>query len=152
MHEALQILVDGDSCPVKAEVFKVAIRHQVPVSLVANSYMQIPNHPLFKQVIVGADFDAADNYIAANAGEITVVITADILLASRCLKVGATVLAPNGKPFTTNSIGSAIATRAIMEDLRAGGEQYGGPPPFSKIDRSRFLASLHEALIRLKRT
>ena len=151
MNEALRILVDADSCPVKEEIFKVAVRHQVPVTVVSNSYLHIPRNPLFELIMVGADFDAADDYIAAKAEETSVVVTADILLANRCLKIGATTLAPTGKPFTQNSIGTAIATRAIMEDLRAGGEQHGGPAPFAKADRSRFLAALHEAIVRLKR-
>jgi uncharacterized protein YaiI (UPF0178 family) len=146
----LQILVDADACPVKEEGYKVAERHQVPVSVVANSYFRIPRDPLVKQVVVSADFDAADDYIAEQAGGKSVVITADILLADRCLKAGAIVIAPNGKPFTENSIGGAVATRAIMADLRAGVENIGGPPPFSKSDRSRFLSSLDEALVRLK--
>jgi len=148
---SLQILVDADACPVKEEVYKVAERHQVPVSVVANSYFRIPRDPLVKQVVVSDGFDAADDYIAEHANTKSVVITADILLADRSLKVGAIVIAPNGKLFTENSIGGAVATRAIMADLRAGVENIGGPPPFSKSDRSRFLSSLDEALVRLKR-
>jgi uncharacterized protein YaiI (UPF0178 family) len=101
-----------------------------------------------KRVVVGAGFDAADDWIAEAAGPGAVVITADILLADRCLKAGADVLAPTGKPFTTSSIGAAIATRAIMADLRAGGDQIGGPAPFSKADRSRFLTALGAVLTR----
>lgn len=148
----LQIFVDADACPVKDEVYKVAERHQVPVSVVANSYFRIPRDPLVKQVVVSDGFDAADDYIAEQADAKSVVITADILLADRSLKVGAIVIAPNGRPFTENSIGGAVATRAIMADLRAGVENIGGPPPFSKTDRSRFLSSLDEALVRLKRS
>ncbi len=147
----LSILVDADACPVKDEVYKVAWRRDVPVTIVANSFIRIPDHPLIGREIVSDGFDAADDWIAERAGASTVVVTADILLADRCLKAGATVLAPNGKPFTTASIGSAIATRAIMADLRAGGDQIGGPPPFSKTDRSRFLSTLDEALVRLGR-
>lgn len=143
------ILVDADACPVKDEIYKVAWRREVPVTIVANSFIRIPDHPLIARQIVSDGFDAADDWIAEHAHAKTIVITADILLADRCLKAGGTVLAPTGKPFTTSSIGGAIATRAIMADLRAGGDQLGGPPPFAKTDRSRFLQSLDEALVRL---
>jgi uncharacterized protein len=147
-----KILVDGDACPVKEEIYKVAFRHEVPVTVVANTFFRVPIHPLVTRVVVSDGFDAADDWIAENTDAACVVVTADILLADRCLKAGATVLAPTGKPFTTASIGGAIATRAIMADLRAGGDQLGGPAPFSKTDRSRFLSALDEALVRLKRT
>lgn len=151
MSEQLQILVDADSCPVKDEIYKVALRHQIPVKVIANSLIKVPDFRLVERIAVSSDFDAADDYIVARAGTKSVVVTADILLAERCLKVGATVIAPKGVPFTANSIGTAVATRALMEDLRAGGQQHGGPPPFSPADRSRFLAALHDALVRLKR-
>ncbi|HWH17916.1 MAG TPA: YaiI/YqxD family protein [Allosphingosinicella sp.] len=151
MSRGLRILVDADACPVKEEVYKVAFRHSVPVTIVSNSHLRVPQHPLVSRVVVSDGFDAADDWIAGEAGAGAVVITADILLADRCLKAGATVIAPNGKPFTANSIGAAVATRAIMADLRAGGDAIGGPPPFSKADRSRFLSSVDEALVRLKR-
>ena len=109
------------------------------------------HHPLVNRVIVDSGFDAADDWIAEHSSTDTVVITADILLADRALKAGATVIAPTGKPFTGNSIGAAIATRAIMADLRAGGDVVGGPTPFAKADRSRFLSALDEALVRLER-
>jgi uncharacterized protein YaiI (UPF0178 family) len=147
----IQILVDGDACPVKDEVYKVAWRHEVPVMVVSNSWFRVPDHPLIERVVVGAGFDEADDWIAERAAPGTVVITGDILLADRCIKAGAAVIAPNGKPFTANSIGAAVATRAIMADLRSGIGQTGGPAPFAKADRSRFLASLDEALVRLKR-
>lgn len=147
----IRILVDADACPVKEEIYKVAFRHQAPVVVVSNSPIRVPQHDLIAREVVSAGFDAADDWIAERAAPGTVCVTADILLADRCLKAGATVLAPNGKPFTTSSIGSAIATRAIMADLRAGGEQLGGPPPFAKADRSRFLSALDEALVRLRR-
>jgi uncharacterized protein YaiI (UPF0178 family) len=143
--------VDADACPVKDEVYKVAFRHEVPVAIVSNSIMRIPVHPLIERAIVSDAFDAADDWIAERAGPETVVVTTDILLADRCLKAGATVIAPTGKPFTTSSIGAAIATRAIMADLRAGGDAIGGPAPFSKTDRSRFLSALDQALVSLKR-
>lgn len=149
----MNILVDADACPVKDEIYKVAWRHAVPVTIVSNSIIRVPAHPLVERVVVSNGFDAADDWIAERAGAGSICITADILLADRCLKAGAQVIAPSGKPFTTNSIGAAVATRAIMADLRAGavGDAIGGPPPFSKADRSRFLSALDEALVRLKR-
>lgn len=129
----------------------MAFRHEVPVAIVSNSIMRIPVHPLVERAIVSDAFDAADDWIAERADAAAVVITTDILLADRCLKAGATVIAPSGKPFTTSSIGAAIATRAIMADLRAGGDAIGGPAPFSKTDRSRFLSALDQALVLLKR-
>jgi uncharacterized protein len=149
----IRILVDADACPVKEEIYKVAWRHEVPVTLVSNQHLRIPAHPLLDKVVVGSGFDAADDWIAEASGPGTIVITADILLADRCLKAGAAAISPAGKPFTANSIGSAVATRAIMADLRAGavGEGIGGPAPFSKADRSRFLSALDDALVRLKR-
>ena len=152
MVSAPRILVDADACPVKEEIYRVAFRHEAPVTIVSNSRMRVPDHPLIAKVVVGAGFDAADDWIASEADRRTVVVTGDILLADRCLKAGATVIASNGKPFTTSSIGAAIATRAIMADLRAGGDAIGGPPPFARADRSRFLSALDEALVRLKRT
>ncbi|MEH3039734.1 MAG: YaiI/YqxD family protein [Sphingomonas paucimobilis] len=147
----IRILVDADACPVKDEVYRVAERHGARVSIVSNSHFRVPLLPWVERIVVSDGFDAADDWIAEAAGADCVVVTADILLADRCLKAGATVLAPNGKPFTGASIGGAIATRAIMADLRAGGEQLGGPPPFGKADRSNFLQSLDAALVRLAR-
>lgn len=149
---APKIFVDADACPVKDEIYKVAYRHDVPVTIVANSYFRLPYHPLITKQVVSDGFDAADDWIAEAADALSVVITSDILLADRCLKAGATVIANNGKPFSTASIGSAIATRAIMADLRAGlGQGVGGPAPFSKADRAQFLQTLDQALVRLKR-
>jgi uncharacterized protein YaiI (UPF0178 family) len=145
------ILVDADACPVKEEIYKVAFRHEVPVTIVSNSPIRVPPHPLIGREVVSDGFDAADDWIAERADGDAVVVTADILLADRCLKAGATVIGSNGKPFTLSSIGGAIATRAIMADLRAGGDAIGGPPPFSKADRSRFLSALDEALVKMKR-
>jgi len=145
------ILVDADACPVKEEIYKVAFRHEVPVTIVSNSPIRVPQHPLIGRIVVSDSFDAADDWIAEQAAADTVVVTADILLADRCLKAGARVLGSNGKPFTTSSIGAAIATRAIMADLRADGTAIGGPPPFSKTDRSRFLSALDEVLVKMKR-
>src|SRR3954468_5202722 len=152
MREPLLILVDADACPVKEEIYKVAFRHEVRVRIVSNAHLRVPAHPLIERVTVGAGFDAADDWIAERAGPRTLVVTADILLADRCLKAGAAVVAPNGRPFTAASIGTAVATRAIMADLRAGMDgPGGGPPPFARADRSRFLSALDEALVRLKR-
>lgn len=147
----MMILVDADACPVKDEIYRVALRQAVPVTIVSNSPIRVPDHALIGRTVVGDAFDAADDWIAERADPRSVVVTADILLADRCIKQGATVLAPTGKPFTANSIGGAIATRAIMADLRAGGDVIGGPAPFTKADRSRFLQALDEALVRLKR-
>jgi uncharacterized protein len=147
---ALKILVDADACPVKEEIYKVAWRRNVPVRVVSNSYLRVPQHPLIERIVVSDKFDAADDWIAEAADEHTVVITGDILLADRCLKAGATVIAPSGKPFTNASIGGAIATRAIMADLRVAADGItGGPAPFAKADRSRFLQTLDQALVRL---
>ena len=148
----VRILVDADACPVKDEVYKVAWRRGVAVKVVSNMRLRVPDHPLIERVVVSDGFDAADDWIAAAAGPGSVVVTADILLADRCLKAGAVVIGNTGKPFTAASIGGAVALRAIMADLRAGaGEAIGGPAPFAKADRSRFLQSLDEALARLAR-
>jgi uncharacterized protein YaiI (UPF0178 family) len=148
---AIRILVDADACPVKEEIYRVAYRRELPVKVVSNSHLRVPAHPLIERVVVSDRFDAADDWIAGEADAKAVVITGDILLADRCLKAGATVIGPNGKPFTEASIGSAIATRAIMADLRAGGDVVGGPAPFAKADRSRFLQALDDGLVRLAR-
>lgn len=151
--DAIAILVDADACPVKDEIYRVAERHGVAVRVVSNNAFRIPVSPLVRRVLVDDSFDAADNWIADHAGPTSLVVTGDILLAERCIKAGAIVLAHNGKPFDGANIGSAIATRAIMADLRAGMDGVGGgPPPFSKADRSRFLQALDAALVRLSRT
>ena len=146
------ILVDADACPVKEEIYRVAERHKAHVRVVSNSPFRVPVSERVKRVVVSDGFDAADDWIAEHAGPSTVVVTADILLAERCLKAGAVVLAHNGKPFDAASIGSAVATRAIMEDLRAGMDGIGGgPPPFGKADRSNFLQALDRVLVKLAR-
>ncbi|HEV2604481.1 MAG TPA: YaiI/YqxD family protein [Microvirga sp.] len=145
------LYVDADACPVKAEVYRVAERHRLKVFVVANSYLTVPNDPLVERVVVGSGFDAADNWIAERAGRGSIVITTDVPLAARCVKAGADVIAPNGRPFTEASIGMALATRNLMEDLRASGEITGGPRPFSPRDRSTFLSALDLAIVRLKR-
>ena len=142
------ILVDADACPVKDEIYKVAFRVDMPVVLVANQYLRHPDHPLISMEVTGRGFDAADDRVAELSGPGVVVVTADILLAERCLDSGAAVISPKGEPFTENSIGAAVAVRAIMEDQRAGLGQTGGPSPFAKADRSRFLQALDLAVRR----
>ena len=151
MASDVRILVDADACPVKDEVYRVAFRHAVAVRVVSNMRMRVPEHVLVERVVVSDKFDAADDWIAEEATATDVVITGDILLADRALTAGATVIGHNGKPFTNASIGAAIATRSIMADLRVGGDVVGGPAPFAKADRSRFLQALDEALVRLAR-
>lgn len=145
------ILVDGDACPVKEEIYRVARRYDLGVKLVTNSFLRVPPEPLFERVLVGSGFDAADDWIAEHASAGTIVVTADILLADRCVKAAATVLAPTGRMFDAQSIGAAVATRALMADLRAMDEVRGGPPPFGKADRSRFLSALDQAVVALRR-
>ena len=147
----VRILVDADACPVKDEVYKVAWRRGVPVTVVSNAHLRVPDHPLIERVVVSDKFDAADDWIVDAAREGAVVVTGDILLADRCLKRGASVIAPTGKPFTMASIGGAIATRAIMADLRSGAGISAGPAPFTKADRSRFLQALEQALAQLSK-
>ena len=147
----IEIYVDADACPVKAEVYRVAGRHGLKVHVVANSVINVPRDPLIARVIVGAGPDAADDWIAERAGRGSIVITADIPLASRCVKAGADVIAPTGRAFTEASIGLALATRNLMHELRATGEITGGPKPFSPRDRSAFLSALDRAIVRLKR-
>ena len=147
----LQIYVDADACPVKQEVYKVAARHKVPVRVVSNSFLRLPPDPGLELVVVGDALDAADDWIVERAGPKDVVVTADVPLASRCVKAGACVIAPNGRLFTPESIGMALATRNLMTDLREAGQVTTGPKAFSPRDRSTFLSALHEALERLKR-
>ena len=152
------ILVDADACPVKEEIYRVAERFDAEVRVVSNSPFRVPVSARVKRVVVsdgtgGPKFDAADDWIADHADARSVVITADILLAERCLKAGARVLKHDGREFDAASIGSALATRAIMEDLRAGMDGVGGgPPPFSKADRSNFLQALDRVLVQLRRS
>ena len=145
------IHVDADACPVKDEVYKVALRHALPVNVVANSFMRVPQHRLITRVTVPEGPDVADDWIAERADAHAIIVTSDILLAERCLKAGARVLSPKGKAFTENSIGQAVATRAIMEDLRGMGEQTSGPASFKPADRSNFLSALEVEIQKLKR-
>ena len=146
-----RIYVDADACPVKDEVYRVAARHGLPVSVVANGFIRVPQDPLIERIAAGSAADAADDWIAERAGANDIVITADIPLADRCVKAGAQVIAPNGKPFTADSIGMTLAVRNLMHDLRSAGEVTGGPRPFSPRDRSAFLAALDQAIRRLQR-
>lgn len=151
MTEQPLVLVDADACPVKDECMTVALRYGVPVVFVANQGFRLPPHPLIRRQVVSDAFDAADDAVADQAHTNTVVVTADILLADRCLKAGAAVIGNNGKAFTQDGIGGAIATRAIMADLRGSGDQVGkGQPSFSKADRSRFAQALDLAVSRLR--
>ncbi len=147
----LRIFVDADACPVKQEVYRVAGRTQLSVTLVANSWMQIPVAGSVGLQVVGQGLDAADDWIVEHVGVHDIVITADILLAGRCLEAGAQVLGPTGKAFTEDNIGSAIATRELMAGLREAGERTGGPPPIGKRDRSRFLQKLDEIIQSIRR-
>jgi len=145
------IYVDADACPVKNEIYAVAARHGRKVFVVTNSGINVPRDARVELVVVGGAFDAVDDWIAGRAGPGDIVVTADIPLASRCVKGGAVVLSPTGKLYTEDSIGMALATRNLMADLRAAGEITGGPKPFAHRDRSAFLSALHEAIERLKR-
>ncbi len=150
-RQPIQIYVDADACPVKAEVYKVAERHGLPVFIVANSFMNVPRDPSVKLVVVAAGMDAADDWIAERAGPRDIVVTTDVPLASRCVKAGASVIAPNGRAFTDDSIGMALATRNLLEQIRSSGEITGGPKPFAARDRSAFLSALNQAVVRLQR-
>jgi hypothetical protein len=147
----IEIYVDADACPVKAEIYRVAERHGLKTYVVSNAFLNVPRDPLVERVVVGSGFDAADDWIAERARRGAIVVTADVPLASRCVKAGADVLGPTGRPFTEASVGLALATRNLMEDLRASGEVTGGPRPFSPRDRSTFLQALDVAIQRLKR-
>ena len=141
-----KIFVDADACPVKEEVLRVAERHNLEVIIVSNSGMRPSRNPMVRQVVVPQTPDAADDWIAEHIEPDDICVTADIPLASRCIKIGATALHSNGKPFTTESIGMALAMRDLMQQLREAGDVKGTNPPFTKEDRSRFLRALEEAI------
>jgi uncharacterized protein len=170
----ISLYIDADACPVKSEVYRVAERHArkgtaLKVFVVSNAPIAVPREPfsggppdakpgttfaggaLIERVVVGAGMDEADNWIAERAGSGDIVITADVPLASRCVKSGAAVIAPNGRPFTKDSIGMTLATRNLMDSLRSAGAVTGGPKPFAPRDRSSFLATLDQAIVRLTR-
>jgi hypothetical protein len=146
-----RIYVDADACPVKDEIYRVAQRHGLPVSVVAGNFIRVPQDPLIERIAAGSGMDAADDWIAERAGKGDIVVTSDIPLASRCVKAGAEVIAPNGKPFTEQSIGMTLAVRNLMTDLRSSGEVTGGPRSFAPRDRSAFLAALDQTIRRIQR-
>jgi uncharacterized protein len=148
----LQLYVDADACPVKAEVLRVAERHGLTVHMVANSWMRLDPSPLINRVVVSEGADAADDWIAERVGPGDIVITADIPLASRAIKAGARALGPTGKPFTTDNIGMALAMRNLMADLRETGSIQGSNPVFTPRDRSTFLQVLEQEIQTVKRT
>ena len=144
--DLLVIYVDGDACPAKDEVYRVAGRHQLLTRVVTNSWLRLPESPLIELCIVAEGLDAADDWIVAHIAADDIAITADIPLAARCLEKGAVVLGPNGKPFDDGNIGAALATREIMSDLRDRGEIRGNNPSFTKQDRIRFLDALEKTV------
>ena len=147
----LNIFIDADACPVKKEVYRVASRYSLNVTLVANSWMRIPNEQWIALEVVAGGLDAADDWIVEQVQPDDIVITADIPLASRCLKKGARVIGSTGKPFTEDNICQALATRDLLSGLREAGEITGGPPPLKKHDRSRFLHQLDEVIQSIRR-
>jgi uncharacterized protein len=152
----ITIYIDADACPVKQEIYRVAERHALKgvalkVLVVSNSPIAIPRDELIQRVVVGAGMDEADLWIAERAKHGDIVVTADVPLASRAVKSGAQVIAPNGKAFTEASIGETLATRNLLDSLRSAGAITGGPKPFSPRDRSNFLSALDQAMVRLKR-
>lgn len=147
----LHIFVDADACPVKDEVYRVAQRYLLEVTLVANSWMRTPHEAWLSLEVVSNAFDAADDWIVEQVQAHDVVITADIPLASRCLALDACVISPTGKAFTEDNIGDSVATRDLMAELRGAGEVSGGPPPIQKHDRSRFLQALDQGIQLIRR-
>lgn len=147
----LNIYIDADGCPVKDEVYRVAERYKLKVFVVANKAIKIPLNPLIEMSLVSGDFDAADDWIVEKIGLSDIAITADILLAERCLKKQARVLGTKGIEFTEDSIGGAVANRELMQNLRHMGEVRGGPAPMQKQDRSQFLGKLDQIIQALKR-
>jgi uncharacterized protein YaiI (UPF0178 family) len=146
-----RLFIDADACPVKEEAYKVARRNGLQVYVVSNSFLMVPREPLIEQVVVDAGPDIADDWIAERATKGDVTVTSDIPLASRCLEAGAMVIGSNGRAFTKDMIGTALAQRSIGEHLRSMGEVTRGPPPFQASDRSRFLQALDEAVNRARR-
>ncbi len=147
----LDIYIDADACPVKDEVYRVAQRYGLKVFVVSNNGMRVPGGDWLEAVVLPAGFSTVDDWIAERAGAGDIVITADIPLAERCLQKGARVLGPKGHVFTEDSIGEALATRALMEELRQMGAATGGPAPMAKQDRSRFLSRLDETIQAVRR-
>ena len=151
MQTSIRIYVDGDACPVKDEIYKVAARHGLPVTVVAGAFIRVPSDPMIERVAAGNGMDAADNWIVERAGPMSIVVTFDIPLASRCIKLGASVIAPSGRILTEESIGMALAVRNLLHDLRSAGEATSGPPPFKPSDRSAFLSALDQTIRRMQR-
>jgi uncharacterized protein YaiI (UPF0178 family) len=148
---SIAIYIDADACPVKQEVYRVAERHGIKVFVVSNSPIAVPRDPLIERIVVAAGMDKADDLIAERSRKGIVVITTDVPLAARVVKAGAVAIAPNGKPFSEDSVGMALATRNLLDQLRSEGAVTGGPKPFSPKDRSAFLGSLDREIVRLKR-
>ena len=148
----ISIFVDADACPVKNEIFRVAERYKLPVKVVANQFLNIPAQPLFEMIVVPGSFDAADDWIVEHASLGDIVITADILLADRCVKNQARVLGHKGDEFTEDNVGSAVASRELMQNLRHMGDMRGGPKPMNPQDRSRFLGKLDQIIQSLLRS
>lgn len=148
---SIRIYVDADACPVKDEIYKIAARHGVPVTVVAGAFIRVPRDPMIERVAAGSGVDAADNWIVERAGPMSIVVTFDIPLASRCIKLGANVIAPSGRVLTEESIGMALAVRNLLHDLRSAGESTSGPPPFKPSDRSAFLSALDQTIRRMQR-
>jgi hypothetical protein len=152
----IAIYIDADACPVKQEIYRVAERNTlkgmaIKVFVVSNSPIAVPRDAFVERIVVGAGMDEADNWIAERATRGDIVVTADVPLASRCVKTGAAVIAPNGNAFTEDSIGNTLATRNLMDSLRSAGAITGGPKPFAPRDRSAFLSALDRAIVRLTR-
>lgn len=147
----LHIFVDADACPIKQEVYRVASRYCLHVTLVANAWMRVPDEQWIVLEVVEDGFDAADDWIVEHVQSHDIVVTADIPLASRCLKEGARVIGSTGRPFTEENIGEAVATRDLLSDLRDTGEITGGPPPLTKRDRSRFLQEFDAVIQSIRR-
>ena len=148
----LNIYIDADACPVKDEVYRVAERHKLIVKVVSNTWMRVPRDARIELVVVDDGFDAADNWIVANAGAGDIVVSNDIPLAARCIDGGVQVIKPTGHRFTGENIGDALASRNLLDQLRGAGAIAGGPPPFSKKDRSRFLQALEQVIQEVKRS
>jgi uncharacterized protein YaiI (UPF0178 family) len=147
----IQIFIDADGSPVKDEVYKVAGRYKIKVYVVANKYLKVPMDPLIEMSVAPSGFDAVDDWIVERITNKDIVVTADILLAERCIKKGARALGNSGHEFTEDNIGSAVSNRELMQNLRHMGEVKGGPPPMDKTARSRFLGKLDQIIQALKR-
>jgi uncharacterized protein YaiI (UPF0178 family) len=150
-ENTIRLFIDADACPVKDEAYRVAARHSVPVFVVAQGFIRVPDDPMIERIAAGTLPDAADDWIAARTDNKSIVVTADIPLASRVVKAGGVAIAPNGRVFTEADIGMALAMRDLMTDLRSAGENTRGPKPFTPKDRSAFLSALDTAIRRLQR-